>query len=189
MRAIAVACLVTVAASSASAAGIWLDAPLTSWNERAGTDGLVLARSATTFRARCGVNDLRTSAGQRAVSQSGRVAFLPFDRDGGLTHADIEIVGGMSDATDACAPASFNFFVFVAGIYAGTLSPVDMTTGKDGVIGIVRFPPGDVITAEFVRYGVTDTECCPSGRARVTYKVARTPAGAVIVPTELHKIR
>jgi hypothetical protein len=189
MRSLAIACLIAVVASSASAAGTWLDAPLTSWNERAGIDGLFLSRSVPTFRERCDLKDLRTSAGQRAVSQSGRTAFLPFDRVGGLTHADIEIVGGMSDATEDCAPASFNFFVFVAGVYAGTLSPVDMTTGKDGVIGIVRFPPGDVITAEFVRYGVTDTECCPSGRVRVTYKVERRTSGAVVVPTEIRKIR
>jgi hypothetical protein len=161
---------------------------LTSWNERAGADGVLLARSAATFRVRCTLNDdLRTTPGQRAVSQSGRVAFLPFGR--ALVQGDLEVIGGMSDATDDCAPARFNFFVFVGGAYAGTLSPVDMTTGQDGVVGMVRFPPGDVVTAEFARYGATDTECCPSGRVRVSYKVERRGSGPVVVATEIRKLR
>ena len=64
-----------------------------------------------------------------------------------------------------------------------------MTTGKDGVIGTVRFPPGDIITAEFSRYVETDTECCPSGRVRVTYKIEHRSRQPVIVPTEVRKIR
>ena len=188
MKRLGVAGVMAVLLSAVASAGAWLDAPLTSWNETAGRDGVLLTRSAATFRVRCSLkDDLRKTAGQRAVSESGRIAFLPFDR--ALIHDDIEVVGGMSDATEDCAPASFNFFVFVGGAYAGTLSPVDMTTGKDGVVGMVRFPPGDVITAEFARYGLTDTECCPSGRVRVTYKVDRKRGGAVIVPTELRKLR
>src|SRR5688572_22592212 len=86
---LAVACLIAVAVGAIPAAGTWLDTPVTSWNETAGRDGQLLARSAATFRVRCQLKDLRASAAQRAVSESGRVAFLPFDRNGGLIHDDI----------------------------------------------------------------------------------------------------
>ena len=83
----------------------------------------------------------------------------------------IEVVAGASDATAACEPIDFNLFVFVDGRFAGTLSPVSMTTSKDGVVGAVRITGDDSLTAEFARYAPDGPECCPSGRVRVIYEV------------------
>ena len=167
---------------------IWLDRPVTSWNEPAVAKVPAAAQPVSRGDGqRCKVASSQTSPAARAVSEAGWIAFLPFER--ALAKGDIEVFGGMRAATEDCGPANFNLFVFVGGAYAGTLSPVEMSTAKDGVIGTVRFPPGDVITAEFARYGLTDTECCPSGRVRVTYKIERRPGRAVVVPTETRKLR
>ena len=166
----------------------WLDRPLVPWNrpEAGGVPVAAMGEARDALLARCPVTSPRSGPGLE-VTKAGWVAFLPFDRP--IANGDIEVVGGMRAATESCAPARFNLFVFAGGRYAGTLSPVEMTTGADGVIGAVRLPPGDVVTAEFARYATSDSECCPSGRVRVTYRIDRRGAQPVIVPVDVRKLR
>lgn len=188
VRALVIAALAAPVAAAPSRQESWLDGTLLSWNESSGTEVPAAPPPvATTDQQRCGPASSHTSLAARAVSHAGWIPFLPFDRV--LASGDIEVFGGMRGVTPDCGPAGFNFFVFVGGMYAGTLSPVEMTTAKDGVVGTVRFPPGNIITAEFARYGLTDTECCPSGRVRVTYRIDRRRGRAVIVPMEVRKLR
>jgi hypothetical protein len=86
----------------------------------------------------------------------------------------------MAGADGMCRPVTYNLFVFVAGKFAGTLSPTVMTSRLDGSSGMVELMP-DGIDTEFSRYRATDPLCCPSSRVRVRYRIERSPT-PVIVP-------
>jgi hypothetical protein len=182
--------IVTVAASSSSAqspAG-WLDRPLAQWNQ----SGAAIASPASGVESsgalarRCASNAVKGPTAD-ALSKAGWVPFLHQDRS--ITRDDIEIVGGMSAASPGCEATVFNLFVFVAGRYAGTISPTAMTPARDGVVGAVRLTSADGLTAEFARYTPKDTECCPSSRVRVTYRIERSGGRPLLVATETRQIR
>jgi hypothetical protein len=118
---------------------------------------------------------------------AGWVPFLHFDQ--AISRNDVEVLGGMTAASPGCEPTMFNLFVFVAGRLAGTLSPVAMAQNRDGVSGSVRITGDDSLIAEFARYTVTDSECCPSSRVRVSYRIDRGGSRAVLVATEVRRIR
>ena len=87
----------------------------------------------------------------------------------------------MREADGMCDPVTYNLFVFVAGRFAGVLSPVPMTSRLDASSGPVRMQL-PVITAEFARYTGSDALCCPSSRMSVRYRLDTTPDGPVVVP-------
>ena len=66
----------------------------------------------------------------------------------------------------------FNLLVFVGGTFAGTISPIVMGQGRDGVVGAVRVTAADALTAEFARYDERH-RVLPSSRVRVTYRIER----------------
>ena len=182
--------IVTLAASSSRAqspAG-WLDRPLAQWNQ----SGAALAsppsgaESSAALARRCRSNAMKGSTID-ALSKAGWVPFLHQDRS--ITRDDIEIVGGMSAASAGCEATVFNLFVFVAGNYAGTISPTSMTAARDGVVGAVRLTRADALTAEFARYTPKDTECCPSSRVRVSYRIERSGGRPLLAATEARQIR
>ena len=63
-----------------------------------------------------------------------------------------------------------------------------MTTARDGVIGAVRIVDDTALTAEFARYTANDSECCPSSRVKVTYRIDRGQA-AVVTPVSSQALR
>jgi hypothetical protein len=90
------------------------------------------------------------------------------------------------DAT--CAPGGFNLFVFVDGRFAGTLSPTSMKPRADASAGPVRFV-NDGISAEFARYKAGDSDCCPTARVAVQYRIDRSAAGPAVVPVNVRTTR
>jgi hypothetical protein len=101
---------------------------------------------------------------------------------------EVEVVGGMRAADGMCRPATYNFFVFVAGRFAGVLSPLPMTSRLDGSAGAVRLRLPQ-LTAEFARYASSDPLCCASSHVTVGYRIDRTPAGPVVLPGEVRNSR
>lgn len=174
---------------SAQTGATWLDRPMTPWNQtvtsvpsaQAGTEAQrVLER-------RCGSNSLSTSASAEAIRKAGWVPFLHFDR--AVVRDDVEVIGGMTAAGPGCEPTTFNLFMFVAGTFAGTLSPTVMSQSRDGVAGAVRITGADAVTAEFARYTAKDTECCPSSRVRVTYRIERAGVRPTLSPVDIRTLR
>jgi hypothetical protein len=94
----------------------------------------------------------------------------------------------MTGADGMCRPRPFNTFVFVAGRFAGTLSPVAMASREDGSVGAVRVAPDGTIAADFARYSTADPLCCPSSHVAVRYRIDRTKL-PVVVPTDNAAIR
>ena len=95
----------------------------------------------------------------------------------------------MTAANPGCEPTTFNVFVFSGGKFAGTLSPTVMTQGRDGVAGAVRLTGPDEVTAEFARYDGKDTECCPSSRVRVTYRIELAGSQPSLAPLDMRTLR
>ena len=131
-----------------------------------------------------------TSASPASIAALRRVRWVPFlHLDQTIARNGIEVIGGMTAATPGCAPERFNLFVFVNGSFAGTVAPAAMTPSRDGVAGAVRVTGADTITVEFARYLPSDSECCPSSRERVSYRIETTGAGPTLVATSTRQVR
>jgi hypothetical protein len=146
----------------------------------------VSAEDVSVLRRRCGAPKEAT-ASDAAIAKAGWVPFLHLDRR--LVRDDVEVIGGMSAATPGCAPEAFNLFVFAGGRFAGTISPFDMISNRDGSVGAVRITGPEGLTAEFARYAPGDPECCPSSRVRVSYRLERGGSRPVLIATEARQIR
>ncbi len=176
ITAIALALVFTATAFAQAPEPTWLDQPLSNWNKagrtmaRAAPNGETIAEAMT----RCvDLRLLRNTPGERALADAGWLPFHMFDRQ--IAQRDVEIVGGLAGVDGMCRPVDFNVFVFVAGRFAGTLSPGDMSSRNDGSIaGGIRLADDDTIAADFARYAESDPLCCPSGRVTVRYRIDRT---------------
>jgi hypothetical protein len=167
----------------------WLDQRLTTWNQ----SGASVPGARTTLDAqaalekRCGSPKSVSPVSLAAIRRARWVPFLHLDQT--LRRDDIEVVGGMIDATPGCDATTFNLFVFAGGMFAGTVSPVVMTPSRDGVAGAVRITGVDMMTVEFARYTPSDPECCPSSRHRVSYRIDRTSVGPTLIATDARQVR
>ena len=167
----------------------WLDRPMTSWNQPASVVPPAQASSETqsVLERRCGSSSLSTSSNAEALRKAGWVPFLHFDR--AIVREEVEVIGGMTSASPGCEPTTFNLFVFSRGQFAGTLSPTVMTQGRDGAASAVRLTGPDTVTAEFARYTGRDTECCPSSRVRVTYRIEGAGSPPSLAPIDMRTLR
>ena len=178
----------------AQSAGTWLDRPMQGWNSAGGAipsaRSLPVASSGTLERCKVTAPAATLNQGStQAVPSLSRAGWRPYlHQDRALVRQGIEILGGLTDMTQACEPVSFNLFVFVDGRFAGTLAPQPMTTARDGAIGAVRIVNETALTAEFARYAANDSECCPSSRVKVTYRIDRG-AAPVVTPVSSQMLR
>jgi hypothetical protein len=174
---------------SAQLATAWLDRPLAGWNQPKGNvpASRIAADSEATLERRCSAPKSASTAAVDAVRKARWVPFLHLDQT--IASNDIEVIGGMTGATAGCEPLYFNLFVFVGGVFAGTVSPAMMAPSRDSAAGAVRITGPDTLTVEFARFMPGDAECCPSSRVRVAYRIDRAGAGPALVPTEISQIR
>ncbi len=177
----AVVVLVGVLAAPAS----WLDTPLRPWGDD--RPGLPAAGDASWAGRDTCLGPAPEGPEAVQLRSAGWRVFRFSDR--AITRGDVTVLTGLGALTSDCAPAAFQVFVFAGGAYAGTLSPTLMTAGQDGVVGMVRVLPDQTITAEFARYAAGDSECCPSGRVRVTYRLDRNGARPRVVPVDRKVLR
>jgi hypothetical protein len=169
--------------------GAWLDGDtLKGWNKPGGPLPKATASRVAldAVVARCKLAVPRSTAAERAVADAGWIPFLPFDRQ--IADQGLEVVGGMTDTDETCAPSMFTLFVFADDRFAGTLSPELMSPKTDGVAATVRITGPDTISTEYSRYSRSDPGCCPSARVRVTFKVERS-GQPVAVPQQLRVTR
>ena len=166
----------------------WLDQPLTSWNKAGGPIPRPPAadESVAAVVTRCQLTPRKSSGAEQSLGAAGWIPFWNFDQQ--LVRDDVEIVGGMRSADGMCRPVGYNLFVFVGSKFAGTLAPMPMTSRLDSSLGVVRMPL-PALTADFARYSSTDALCCPSGHVTVRYRIDRTAAGPVVVPSEVRETR
>jgi hypothetical protein len=84
-----------------------------------------------------------------------------------------------------CRPMDYQYFVFVAGKFAGTLSPRPMESRIDGSGWLEEKPQARRFKVEFARYREKDALCCPSRSSTVTYELRDTPKGPLVVPASV----
>src|SRR5262245_18937636 len=85
---------------------------------------------------------------------------------------DLLVIRGTAGYDGMCRPRQYQDFVFVHGVFAGTLSPQLMDSRTDGALERVSIQSAARLTAEYVRYSAKDALCCPSRVARVVFDVA-----------------
>lgn len=181
--------MISATPRSAVGSAAWLDRSLLNWNTPGGTVPRAPAGNEPrdALLKRCGLTLRQTTVNERNLAAAGWIPFLLFDRQ--VVRDDVEVVHGMSGADEHCQPVGFNAFVFVAGRFAGTVSPDLMTAGHDGTVGPIRMIPPDIATVDFARYAPTNSECCPSSHVTVRYRIDRTGSQPLLVPLELRKTR
>ncbi len=99
---------------------------------------------------------------------------------------NVKVIWALSGYDGMCRPLGYQVFVFVRGVYAGTLSPDAMNSRTDASLSSVQLAApavaGDLLVARFQRYTDSDPLCCPSRRTVVRYRIDRVQGAPVVVP-------
>lgn len=74
-----------------------------------------------------------------------------------------------------CRPRQYQVFVFVRGVFAGTLSPQPMDSRSDGALSRATLESENRLSAEYLRYAPTDALCCASKTTSVQFEIAKDP--------------
>ncbi len=162
---------------SGAAQGSWLDGGQVDWN----APGAVVPsapRPLGPVDSPCEdlVRPAETGEDDAVAAQGWRL-FSAYQRGWGIT-----LVSGFVGFDAQCRPVPYQQFVFVDGVFAGTLAPEPVVPRTDGAITDAAITAADRLYAVYSRYAPTDPLCCPSGEAVVTFAVERTAAGPVVVP-------
>jgi heat shock protein HslJ len=87
----------------------------------------------------------------------------------------ILVIRGAAGYDGMCRPRQYQDFVFVRGVFAGTLSPQPMESRTDGALAQVTLQGPTRLTGEYARYAAVDALCCPSRTTTVTFDLADGP--------------
>jgi hypothetical protein len=113
---------------------------------------------------------------ERVFAGAGWMVFASSQGKDGVT-----VVGGALGEDGMCRPDPYQYFVFVRGKFAGTLSPRLMRARSDGSVNKVDFAGPGTIVADFSRYTGADPLCCPSRISQATYEVRERSRNPVVV--------
>ena len=155
----------------------WLDGDLASWN----TPGMAIP-VATTIDGnpdpRCAERERPAEIEEdNALIAEGWRLFLPYQRGWGVT-----LVSGLAGYDGMCRPLGYQSFVFVDGVFAGTISPEPMDSRTTGATTDVNLWFADRLSAQYLRYAADDPLCCASGTDSVDYTIEETQDGPVLNP-------
>ena len=84
----------------------------------------------------------------------------------------ILVLRGTAGYDGMCRPRQYQDFVFVGGVFAGTLSPGPMDSRTDGSLIGVSLESSSRLTADYARFAATDPLCCPSRITTVVFDIA-----------------
>ena len=94
----------------------------------------------------------------------------------------VALIGGFLNFDAMCRPVPYQQFVFVDGVFAGTLAPEPMYPRTDGALTDAGISAADRLYAVYDRYAPGDPLCCPSGETVVTFSIERTANGPIVTP-------
>jgi hypothetical protein len=168
----------------AGADGAWLDGPVTNWNR----PGMAIPKAPprnSASQPQCFDAALKPdSPTTQALVDAGWSIFNATRATG----ARFEILGAQANADGMCRPTDYQSFVFVSGVFAGTLSPDLMYSRTDGALTESSIPSSDTIRASYVRYTPQDPLCCPSAQSTATFKVDQSGSLPVVVLQSLSTV-
>jgi heat shock protein HslJ len=84
----------------------------------------------------------------------------------------ILVIRGTAGYDGMCRPKKYQDFVFVRGVFAGTLSPQPMDSRTDGALSQVSLQSATRLTVFYARYAAADPLCCPTRTTSVIFDVA-----------------
>jgi hypothetical protein len=166
-----------VPAQAQTAASRWLDAkPVANWNK----PGMAIPRGPKSGYAeeiadceKRGAEERpkpTVTAETRQVTAAGWLGAVVEK-----TIGDTVIVSARNGVDGMCRPMDYQYFVFVGGKFAGTLSPRPMHSRIDGSGWLEEKPQAKRFTVDFARYRKDDALCCPARTSTVTYELREGP--------------
>lgn len=163
--------------ASVRADGGWLDQePPAAWNLPGASVPAAPASGAGAVNPECGrAPVVAQSAEERAVRTAGWYLLGAEQRVGSTV-----VVGGGSGYDGMCRPLGYQYFVFVGGVFAGTVSPVVMDSRSDGAANLVTVGDDGAVTVQFARYTEQDALCCPSRLTTGTFQVVVSKGSPVL---------
>lgn len=165
------------AASSRS----WLDTkPVPVWN-KAGAAIPHAPKESDDNRSSCGSN-IRKAASAEDKRLAGAGWLLVAAR---LQFAGTSVIQAAAGFDGMCRWSGYQAFVFVNGLYAGTLAPAPMESRSDGALSDVHLYSATNVSASFTRYADSDPLCCPSRMSSVIYAFAHRSAGPIVAATQI----
>lgn len=161
---------------SQSTGASWLDqAQLPSWNASGGS--LPAAPDVEDVNPKC-----RELERPSQIAEDARVRERGWSLVGAFQGGwDVLVIRGTASFDGMCRPLGYQDFVFVRGVFAGTLSPEPMNSRDDGAIGSVYLQGPTRLMAVYVRYEESDARCCPSRATQVTFEIAGDAPDAPVV--------
>ena len=155
----------------------WLDGDLASWN----TPGMAIPVAPTIDgnpSPLCAERERPAETPEDdALTAEGWRLFLPYQRGWGVT-----LISGFVAYDGMCRPLGYQSFVFVDGVFAGTIAPEPMDSRTEGGAREVTLWLEDQLSAEFDRYAPDDPACCPSSTTPINYTIEQTADGPVLNP-------
>jgi heat shock protein HslJ len=155
-------------ACAQGAAVSWLDEPeLAAWNTPGQTIPAAPPRQEL-VNPRC-----RALARPAQIEEDNKVRDRGWDLVGAFQGGwQVLVVRGTASYDGMCRPLQYLDFVFVRGIFAGTLAPTPMDSRTDGALARVSLQGPTQLTAEYLRYETSDALCCASRTTSVTFQIA-----------------
>jgi hypothetical protein len=86
------------------------------------------------------------------------------------------VIRGTASYDGMCRPRQYQEFVFVRGVFAGTLSPNAMDSRTDGALERVFLQSNSRLSAEYARYAAKDSLCCPSRTTSIVFEIVSDPS-------------
>jgi LppP/LprE lipoprotein len=177
-RIVGMLALILVAATPrrAAADGSWLDGDRAAWN--AAGMAIPTAPEATPPFGPCGdfIRPPETSEDRQLAAAGWRLA-------GGYQSGwGIRVIQAAQGFDANCRPMDYQGFIFVDGVFAGTIAPQPMLARSDGAAVDIQIWRANQVTATYTRYGPNDPLCCPASMASVNFDIQRTADGPVAVP-------
>ena len=176
-----VATLVLLLSSPPSSAA-WLDADApASWNQRGtAVPSAPVVQGNDDPRCRMSERPPETPEDRSVIAKGWRL-FHDYQAAWGL-----KVIWALSGYDGMCRPWGYQVFVFVRGVFAGTMSPHPMDARTDASLFSVqllsRLAGPDPLVATFERYAESDPLCCPSRRSLVRYRIDRSRQVPLLVP-------
>jgi heat shock protein HslJ len=163
-----------VAAATPAAQAVttsWLDqSKPTAWN-LAGAGIPRPPKGNGTFDPRC-----RALARTPELDTDKQLATLGWDLIGAYQGGwGILVIQGAAGYDGMCRPLMVQDFVFLRGVFVGTLSPETMDARSDGALSRVAVQGDRRLVAEYARYARTDALCCPSRTSTAVFEIGPDP--------------
>lgn len=186
LRVLVVAMVVLTAVAllprTSHADGAWLDAPLVQWNSPGADVPVAPPNVGLPGNPNCPTSGRPPETDEdAAVVGAGWTLFGTYQAGWG-----VKVIHGEAGYDGMCRPDPYQVFVFVDGVFAGTIAPSEMGARTDGSENqAVLQGSGDRLLANFSRYAPDDPLCCPSRISTVMYRIDTQDGLPVLVATSV----